>query len=115
MQFRKSLLCSNISLILSAGVFLSQAPGVLAQNGSGDLAQTSGRGAAQWNCTADAAGNWQCSENPAAARTPPSGVVTSSQDRRGQGSNQAQTRSTAQGAAAQWVSSDQMTPEQRAA
>jgi len=106
MQFRKSLLCSNISLIISAGVLLSQAPVALSQTG-----QDTGRGIAQWSCSADADGNWQCSENPAAARTPPPGVVTRSQTA---GQQNSRAPVSGQGAAAQWVSAEQMTPEQRA-
>ena len=107
MQFRKSLLCSNISLIVAAGVLLSQTPTVLAQSG-----QNAGRNSAQWSCSADADGNWQCAENPDAARTPPPGVVTRTDTSRAPGST---VPGSGEGAAAQWVSAEQMTPEQRAA
>lgn len=110
MQFRNSLLCSNISLILSAGVLLSQAPAALAQ---ADSTQNQGRATAQWSCSADSTGNWQCSENPAAARSAPPGVVTRAQGSTTREGSREQVDSTS--AAAQWVSPERMTPEQRAA
>src|SRR5690606_41605152 len=67
MQFRKSLLCSNISLIVAAGMLMSQAPAALAQTG-----QDTGRNA-QRSCSADADGNWLCVENPASVRYAPPG------------------------------------------
>src|SRR5690606_2950265 len=111
MQFRKSLLCSNISLILSAGLLLSQTASAQEQTQSG---QSAARTTSQWSCFADANGNWQCVENPAAARATPRGVVTRTDSNRGSIANNAASPATS-AAAAQWVSSAEMTPEQRAA
>ena len=113
MQFRKSLLCSNISLILSAGLLLSQTASAQEQTQSG---QSASRSTSQWSCYADANGNWQCAENPAAARAIPRGVVTRSDSSNNSGSAaNAPERRASSAAAAQWVSSEEMTPEQRAA
>lgn len=59
MQFRKRLLYTKISLVISAGALLMQ-PGTSA------FAQQANSG--QWTCRADASGAWACSENTAAAR-----------------------------------------------
>lgn len=115
MQFRKSLLCSNISLILAAGVLMSQ-PSASAQ------AQTPAADQGQWTCSAAADGSWQCIENPAATRaTLNSGiVVTRSASGRSTSRNAAsstaapQTRSQGQ-RTLDWTTIEQMTPEQRAA
>lgn len=112
MQFRKSLLCSNISLILSAGV-------LMAQPGTTVLAQASSPQSGQWACQADANGGWQCSENPSAALTTVSSGVAVT--RSGRDSSQGRQNNTAgrpainrAPAAVDWLSAEQMTPEQRA-
>ncbi|MDP1931805.1 MAG: LPS assembly protein LptD [Gammaproteobacteria bacterium] len=118
MQFRKSLLYSNISLIISAGVLMCQ-PG--AQVFAQTPAQNQNQG--QWTCSANANGNWQCIENPVAARTTTTTgvVVTSGGGERtiSQGSQRTQGGAgirnvTNQPTALDWVTSDQMTAEQRA-
>ncbi len=113
MQFRKSPLCTRISLLLATGTLLAaHAPTSLAQ-GVAD--------GGQWTCQADAAGNWQCSENPAASRSAVNaGVVVTRGERpvagqRGSASTTQSTRVVANSqAASDWVPVEQMTAEQRA-
>ena len=115
MQFRKSLLCSNIYLILAAGVLMGQPTAPV-------LAQTPAPDQGQWTCSADANGNWQCVENPTASRTTANSgiVVTRSSSGRSvtqTDSNQRNRNSTApeQQTTLDWFTTEQMTPEQRAA
>ena len=114
MQFRKSLLCSRISLILATGALLSSHTDTA-------LAQQSAADNGQWTCRADAAGAWQCAENPTAARsTANAGVVVTRGARadavsgaRSGNAVTAQTGATGR-AANDWVPMEQMTAEQRA-
>jgi len=114
MQFRKSLLCSRISLILATGALLSS-------HANTALSQQSASDSGQWTCRADASGAWQCGENPTAARsTVSAGVVVTraardvSTARSGSSAAvQANTTGSA-GAVNDWVPVEQMTPEQRA-
>ena len=107
MQFRKNLLCSNISLILSASA-------VLMQPGAGAFAQ-SGSDSGQWTCQPDASGNWACSENPAQARSSVrQGVVIGSREARADNPRSVATGGAVQANALDWIPVEQMTPEQRA-
>jgi LPS-assembly protein len=108
MQFRKSLLCSKISLLISAGLLLSTPVGTL-------LAQSGAQDNGQWSCQADANGAWQCTENPAAARTSTSTAVnvSNASSRRG-GTNNTTTTSANAISALDWVPLEQLSAEQRA-
>ena len=113
MQFRKNPLCSRISLLLATGT-------LLAAHAPASLAQSVADGG-QWTCQADAAGNWQCSENPAASRsTVNAGVVVTRGERpvAGQRSGASTTQSTRDAgnhqAESDWVPVEQMTAAQRA-
>ena len=112
MQFRKNPLCSRISLLLATGT-------LLAAHAPASLAQSVADGG-QWTCQADAAGNWQCSENPAASRsTVNAGVVVTRGERpvAGQRSGASTTQSTRDAgnhqAESDWVPVEQMTAAQR--
>lgn len=115
MQFRKSLLCSRISLILATGALLSS-------HANTALAQQSASDSGQWTCRADASGAWQCAENPAAARSTVNAGVVVTRGARADAVSGARTGSaaTAQSgttgrAANDWVPMEQMTAAQRAA
>lgn len=109
MQFRKRLLCSNISVVLSAGLLIAHSSGsAYAQEGVPD--------AGQWSCFAAADGSWQCAENPAAAlnRSQIQTVSAASASRSQQ--SPAGTRAvSSQSSRNDWLTAEQMTPEQRSA
>lgn len=109
MQFRKSLLCSRISLILATGALMSSHAGSV-------LAQPNASGNGQWTCRADAAGAWQCNENPAAARSTVNAgvVVTRAARETGITQNSQSADVTTSGSVNDWVPVAQMTPAQRA-
>ena len=121
MQFRKSPLCSRIFLLLATGT-------LLAANAPVSLAQGVADGG-QWTCQADAAGNWQCSQNPVASRRPGNAGVEVARGERpvagprsgtlpsaelGSGSAQGARIATSSRAASDWIPVAQMTPAQRA-
>lgn len=115
MQFRKSLLCSRISLILATGALLSSHANIA-------LAQQSASDSGQWTCRADASGAWHCAENPAAARSTVNAGVVVTRGARADAVSGARTGSAAMAqtgttgrAANDWVPMEQMTAEQRAA
>ena len=115
MQFRKSLLCSRISLILATGALLSS-------HANTALAQQSASDSGQWTCRADASGAWQCAENPAAARSTVNAGVVVTRGARADAVSGARTGSAATAqtgttgrAANDWVPMEQMTAAQRAA
>lgn len=108
MQFRKSLLCSNISLILSAS-------GLLLQPSASVLAQEPNTGSGQWTCQAGVNGAWECRENPAAAR--PS-IATRSGTRRATTTNStraAPANALQSSGELDWLPVEQMSAAQRAA
>lgn len=111
MQFRKSLLCSRISLILATGAMLGS-------HANTALAQTSESDSGQWTCRADATGAWQCSENPAAARsTVSAGVVVTRGGRETAASRPGSAAAAAPasgGPVNDWVPLAQMTADRRA-
>ncbi|MDX1491575.1 MAG: LPS-assembly protein LptD [Pseudohongiellaceae bacterium] len=106
MQFRKRLLCTNISVALTTGL-------LIAHSTSSALAQEAIRDAGQWSCIAGPDGGWLCQENPEQAlgnSTVPT-VTAANASRRQQGG-----RSTGGVPMSRndWLDAQQMTPEQRA-
>lgn len=107
MQFRKRLLCSNISLALSAGLLVAHSAGSA-------FAQDVVPDAGQWSCFADANGSWQCEENAEAASLRiPIQTTNPTNATRARASQQA-ARNTMESSTQDWVTSQQMTEQQRA-
>ncbi len=108
MQFRKSLLSSNIALILSAtGLFALHAPVAVAQP------STNTQTPQQWSCRATPGGQWQCESSYGS----PAPSVSSN---RARAATATSARGTSTGSGANyneldWVSRDQLTEEQRQA
>lgn len=104
MQFRKRLLYTKTSLVISAGALLLQ-PGASA------FAQEATTG--QWTCRADASGAWACTENAAAARPT---IATRTGTRRAStaATNTAPANALQASNVLDWIPVEQMTAAQRA-
>ncbi|MCP5329576.1 MAG: LPS-assembly protein LptD [Pseudomonadales bacterium] len=108
MQFRKNLLCSNISLILTTSA-------ALLQPWAGAFAQSTADNG-QWTCRADAEGNWVCAENPVQARSAVTRnvVIGRREERADSQSSTSVTAASAPANALDWLTLEQMSEEQRA-
>ena len=106
MQFRKRLLCSNISVVLSAGLLIANPAGLA-------FAQETVPDAGQWSCFADASGSWQCTESSAAAMSSSAVLTTNAANAIRSRTNQSAAQRSTGVSRQDWVTAEQMTPEQR--